>query len=367
MNRKTIRGFASLERPIQRLRAWLPSAFHRQRENAGTVDVDTRSERALGRLSITFILAVMALGSFDASASEWPDRPVKIVIPFAAGGATDLLGRALANELGKIWKQSVIVDNRPGAGGALGAEVVAKAPSDGYTLLLASGSMFTVNPHIYSRLSYSTKSFELITKVASGPMVVTVNADIPAKNVQELVAYAKANPAKVNFASAGNGSQVHMAGESFAEATGIDITHIAYKGEGPAYADLLAGVVQMAVGNINAISPLLKTGKIRALAVTGKDRVALLPDVPTVGEVGLPNYDFTGWFALGAPAATPKALTDKMYRSVQQAMAQPGMKKYLADQGMTPTLSAPGKLADDIARESGRWKELVAKRKIAVN
>lgn len=314
-----------------------------------------------------FTVGLMMFGAPGASASQWPDKPVKIVVPFAAGGATDLLGRALANELGKIWKQSVIVENRPGAGGALGAEAAAKSPSDGYTLLLASGSMFTVNPHIYGKLPYTIKSFELITKVASGPMVVTVNSDIPAKNVQQLIAHAKTNPGKVNFASAGNGSQVHMAGESFADAAGIDITHIAYKGEGPAYADLLAGVVQMAVGNINAISPLLKTGKIRALAVTGKERVALLPDVPTVGEAGLPNYDFTGWFALVAPAATPKLLTDKVYASVQQAMAQPGMKKYLAEQGMTPALSARGKLADDIAVESERWRGLVAKRKIALN
>jgi tripartite-type tricarboxylate transporter receptor subunit TctC len=312
-----------------------------------------------------FMLGAMMFSGPSAAAGEWPDKPVKIVVPFAAGGATDLLGRALANELGKIWKQSVIVENRPGAGGALGAEVVAKSASDGYTLLLASGSMFTVNPHMYARLPYTIKSFELITKVASGPMVVTVNADVPAKNMQQLIAHAKANPGKVNFASAGNGSQVHMAGESFADAAGIDIAHIAYKGEGPAYADLLAGVVQMAVGNINAISPLLKTGKIRALAVTGKERVALLPDVPTVAEAGLPNYDFTGWFALVAPASTPKALTDKVYASVQQAVAQPGMKRYLAEQGMTATLSARGKLADDIAQESERWKVLVAKRKIA--
>lgn len=319
------------------------------------------------RLSVAAVLGVMAFGSINASASEWPDKPVKLVIPFSAGGATDLLGRALGYELGKIWKQSVIVDNRPGAGGALGAEVVAKSPSDGYTLLLASGSMFTVNPYIYAKLPYTTKSFELITKVASGPMVVTTNADLPAKNMRELIAYAKANPGKVNFASAGNGSQVHMAGESFADAASIDITHVAYKGEGPAYADLLAGVVQMAVGNINAISPLLKTGKIRALAVTGKERVALLPDVPTVGEAGLPNYEFVGWFALVAPAGTPKALTDKMYASVQQALSQPGMKRYLADQGMTATLSPRGELGIEIAKESDRWKALTEKRKIIPN
>ncbi|NPC57750.1 Bug family tripartite tricarboxylate transporter substrate binding protein [Caenimonas soli] len=299
-----------------------------------------------------------------ASANEWPKQPVKLVVPFSAGGATDLLGRALANELGKIWKQSVVVDNRPGAGGALGAEIVSKSPSDGYTLLLASGSMFTVNQFIYPKLSYTLQNFDLITKVASGPMVITVNGNVPAKNVQELVSHVKANPGKVNFASAGNGSQVHMAGEAFADASGIDIVHIAYKGEGPAYADLLAGTVQMAVGNINAITPLLKTGKIRALAVTGKERAALLPDVPTATEAGLP-FEFTGWFALAAPAGTPKELIAKMYADVQQAMQQPGMKRYLADQGMSATISAPGKLGEDILKEAARWKVLVEKRKIS--
>lgn len=369
MNRELILGHARWKALRHVVRLWLQPTPMRCRATTydNAMQVEDRSQRVFGRLSVGIIFAVIACGSMNASASDWPDKPVKLVVPFAAGGATDLLGRALANELGKIWKQSVIVDNRPGAGGALGAEVVAKAPADGYTLLLASGSMFTVNPYIYSKLPYSTKSFEMITKVASGPMVVSVNADVPAKNMQELIAYAKANPAKVNFASAGNGSQVHMAGESFADASSVDITHIAYKGEGPAYADLLAGVVQMAVGNINAISPLLKTGKIRALAVTGKERVALLPEVPTVAEAGLPNYEFTGWFALVAPAGTAKGLTEKMYADVQQAVAQSGMKRYLADQGMTATLSPRGKLGEEIAKESERWKVLVSKRKIAAN
>lgn len=326
-----------------------------------------RTQQVLGRLSLVYIAASMLFGSLSATAAEWPDKPVKIVVPFAAGGATDLLGRALANELGKIWKQSVIVDNRPGAGGALGAEVVAKSPTDGYTLLLASGSMFTVNQYIYPKVSYSVQNFELITKVASGPMVITVNSNVPAKNMQELISYAKANPAKVHFASAGNGSQVHMAGEAFADASGIDIVHVPYKGEGPAYADLLAGTVQMAVGNINAISPLLKTGRIRALAVTGRERVALLPDVPTAAEAGLPTFDFIGWFALAAPAGTPKDLTAKMYADVQKAMTQPGMKRYLNDQGMAATISAPEILGEDIAKESARWKVLVGNRKITAS
>lgn len=330
-------------------------------------DVPTSSEIILGWLAMGVIGLCVVASATTATAAEWPGKPVRLVVPFAAGGATDLLGRSLANELGKAWGQSVVVDNRPGAGGSLGAEVIAKSPADGYNLLLASGSMFTVNQFIYPKLPYTIKSFDLVTKVASGPMVVTVNSQVPTNTLLELIAYAKANPGKLNFASAGNGSQVHMAGESFAEAAGIDILHIAYKGEGPAYADLLAGAVQMAVANINAIVPLLKTGKIRALAVTGKNRVDLLPDVPTVSEAGLQNYEFTGWFALVAPAGTPKPLLSKMQADVRQAVEQPTMKRYLSDQGMTAAITSTGALEGMIATESARWKALTVKRKITAN
>ncbi|HSW19863.1 MAG TPA: tripartite tricarboxylate transporter substrate binding protein [Ramlibacter sp.] len=300
----------------------------------------------------------------SAMASQWPERPVRMVVPFAAGGATDLLGRALGVELGRAWKQSVIVDNRGGAGGALGAEVVARASADGLTLLLASGSMFTVNPHIYQKLPYSDKSFEMITKVAGGPMVVTINSEVPAKNLQELIALGKKKPGSLSYASAGNGSQVHMAGAAFADASDLDLVHVPYKGEGPAYADLMAGVVQMAVGNINAISPLLKGGRLRALAVTGAERSPLLPEVPTASEAGLPGFEFVGWFGLVTPAGTPQALIAKIDADVRAASEQPGMKRYLADQGMYPMATGPDAMKRDIPKESQRWKTLVSKRNI---
>lgn len=322
------------------------------------------------RTSVVFAMFAFAIAPLyltAAHAEEWPSKPVRLVVPFAAGGATDSLARALGVELSKQWKQPVVVDNRPGAGGAVGAEVVAKSPADGYTLLLASGSMFTVNPYIYQKLPYSASSFEMISKVATGPMVITVNAKVPAKTMKELIGYAKANPGKLSFGSAGNGSQVHIAGEAFADASGIDIVHVPYKGEGPAYSDLMAGVVDMTVGNINAISPLLKGGRLRALAVTGKERSSLLPDVPTVAEAGLPGFTFSGWFALMAPAGTPKELTARMYKAVQHAVDEPGMQRYLMAQGMTKAVSPEGKLGDEIAKESGRWKTLVSKRNISAN
>jgi len=312
-------------------------------------------------------LAIAPLSMVPAHAQEWPRKPIRLVVPFASGGATDLLARAVALELGKQWNQPVVVDNRPGAGGAVGAEVVAKSAPDGYTLLLASGSMFTVNPLIYQKLPYSEQSFEMISKVASGPMVVTVNTKVPAKTMAELIGHAKGNPGKLTFASAGNGSQVHIASEAFAEAAGIQVVHVPYKGEGPAYSDLMAGTVDMTVGNINAISPLLKGGRLRALAVTGNERSPLLPEVPTAAEAGLQGFSFYGWFALMAPAGTPKELTARMYADLEKATAEPGMQRYLATQGMTRTLTPKGQLREEIAQEFGRWEPLVAKRKISAN
>lgn len=319
------------------------------------------------RRMIAWAVALSAAGLARAPvarAGAWPNKPVKLVIPFAAGGATDLLGRALAVELGKFWGQPVVVDNRPGAGGTLGAEVVSKSPADGYSLLLASSSMFTVNPFLYPKLSYTADSFDMIAKVASGPMVVTVNAAVAARDLQELIALGRSRPGSLNFASAGNGSQVHMAGEAFADAAAIQINHVPYKGEGPAYADLLAGMVQMAVGNINAISPLLKSGRLRALATTGTERSALLPDVPTVAEAGLPGFSFVGWFGLMAAAGTPQPLVARINEDVRCALEQEGMKRYLAEQGMQAAWAGPDSMRRDIGTESQRWKALVARRGI---
>jgi tripartite-type tricarboxylate transporter receptor subunit TctC len=321
--------------------------------------------RAIQALASSVLLGLLATAPVLAA---WPsDKPVRIVIPFAPGGATDLLGRALALELGKSLKQTVIVENKAGAGGGIGAQVVATAPADGYTLLLASASMFTVNPFIYAKLPYAIENFDLISKVASGPMVVTVNAEVPVKSTKELISYAKANPGKVKFSSAGIGSQTHIAGEAFADAAGVETLHIPYKGEGPGYADLMGGAIDMAVGNINAIAPLLKGGRLRALSVTGKERSSLLPNVPTTSEDGLPGFEYTGWFALMAPAGTPKAVVQRLVEDVKLAVAQPGMKRYLDEQGMTAAIVEPDALKSEIEKESAKWKALVAKKNINAN
>jgi tripartite-type tricarboxylate transporter receptor subunit TctC len=304
----------------------------------------------------------------SAFAADWPaGTTIKIEIPFAAGGATDLVGRALAVELQKNLGQTVVVEDKPGAGGTVAAVYVANAQPDGYTLMIPSGSMFTVNPFIYEKLPYTLEKFSIVCNVASGPMVVVVNAERPYKTTKELIAFAKANPGRIKFSSAGVGSQTHIAGEAFGDSAGISIVHVPYKGESPGYNDLMAGVIDMSVGNFNGVYPLLKGGRLRALSITSKERSALLPDVPTTSEDGLPGFEFTGWFALMVPAGTPKPIIDRLYKETKAAVEQPGMKSYLAQQGMVPTVATADELKAQIADEAKRWKALIEKKHISAN
>lgn len=318
---------------------------------------------ASGLAALAFCTAAASAGA----ANDWPDRPVRMVVPFAAGGATDVIARALSQRLGTLWKQPVVVENRPGAGGMVGAELVAKSAADGYTLLMASGSMFTVNPHIYSKLSYGAKDFSMITKVATGPMVVVVNPNVPARNMTELIAYAKSRPNQVNFGSAGIGSQVHMAGEALADKAGIDLVHVPYKGESLAYADLMAGHVQLVVGNIAGVAPLVASGRVRALAVTSAHRSAMLPDVPTSSESGMPGFEMVGWFALMAPAGVSAELVGKMHRDIALALADENTKAVLNAQGMSATVTTSAQLTDTISAESETWSKVVARRHLKTN
>lgn len=310
--------------------------------------------------------AVLVAGA--AQADPWPTRPVTLIVPFAAGGSTDVLGRVIAQKLSEIWKQSVVVENRLGAGGAVGAQVTAKSAADGYTMMLASGSMFTVNPFIYQRLPYSAKDFTFITNVASGPMLVVVNSELPARNLKELISLAKSQPGKLNFGSAGTGSQVHMAGEAFADAAGINITHVPYKGESLAYNDLMAGQLQLMVGNIAAASQFVKGGKLRALAVTGNERSPMLPDVPTVAEAGLTGLEnVTGWFGFVMPAGTPPRVVAKVQQDTVKVLADPDTQARLLAQGMKPVGNTPQQLSTAIATESQRWERIVKNRNLAAN
>ncbi|MDQ2736250.1 MAG: tripartite tricarboxylate transporter substrate binding protein [Pseudomonadota bacterium] len=313
--------------------------------------------RATLALAALCIAAPWSTASFAQDA--WPTKPVHLVVPFSPGGSTDVIGRMLAQKLAEMWGQSVIIDNRPGAGGNSGADLVAKSPGDGYTLLLASGSI-TINPHIYKHMPFDTKKDLVpITDVASGPMLVVVPYDSPAKNIKDLIAMAKAKPGTVNFGSAGVGSQVHLAGENFANAAKIDIVHVPYKGEAPAYTDL--------IGHFAAASALLGPGRLRALAVTGKERSPLLPDVPTAAESGLPGFENTGWFGLFAPVGTPQAVLEKIQHDTVKALASTDIKARLYVQGMSPVGNTPAEFAKAMDQESSHWAAVVKSRKLSVN
>ncbi len=325
--------------------------------------------RSLLRRTLAAAAVIPALyGVAPALAQDaWPSKPVRLVVPFVAGGSTDVVARMLGQKLSALWGQTVVIDNRGGAGGNLGADQVAKSAPDGYTLLMASGSI-TINPQIYKKMPFDTKKDLVpITNVVSGPMLVVVPESLPVRTLKELVALAKAKPGALNFGSAGVGSQVHLAAENFANATGIDIAHVPYKGEAAGYTDLIGGQVQLMVGNFAAASALLGNGRLRPLAVTGKQRSPQLPDVPTVAESGYPGFENSGWFGLLAPAGTPPEVIAKIQRDTATAMAETEMKARLYVLGMTPVANSTAEFSRQMDDEMVRWAAVVKNRKIAAN
>lgn len=313
--------------------------------------------------------ALLALTTPAAQAQDaWPNRPVRVVVPFSAGGTTDVVARALGKDLGELWGQPVVVENRAGASGNIGADAVAKAPPDGYTILMTSGSIFTVNPHIFAKLPFDpVKDFIAVTNVASGPQLVAVHPSVPAKSLKEFVALAKSKPGTLNFGSAGIGSQTHMAAENFVDAAGINATHVPYKGEAPAYADLIAGQIQFMVGNLAAGAPHVQAGTIRPLAVTSTTRSAMLPDVPTVAEAAVPGFENAGWFGFMLPAGTPQAIVNKLHADTVKVLERKEMKDRLAVHGMAPVGNQPAEFTKAIAEESKRWAQVVKSRNLKVN
>ena len=319
------------------------------------------------QLSRRFILLAGALSLALpqlAIAQAWPTKPIKLVIPFAAGGTTDILGRLLAQQLTKDLGQNVIVENKGGAGGNIAAEFVAQAPADGYTIMLASGSMLTVNPNLYKKLPVNyAKDFVYITNVASGPMLLSVSTKLPVKNFGEFIAYAKTKD--LNFGSAGIGSQVHMAGENLTYAANIPATHVPYKGESAAINDLVSGQIDFMVGNLTAATGFAKNGQIKPLAVTSAKRVKQLPDIPTVAEAGIPGFESTGWFGLVAPANTPKVITDKIYEATVKAVGSEAMKKSLDLNGLTAVVNTQKDFDAQIKSESASWEKVIKGRNIS--
>lgn len=310
-------------------------------------------------------LSVGLMGA--AHATNWPTQTVTIVVPFSPGGTTDVVGRMMAEKLGAMWGQSVVVENRLGAGGNVGTAGVARAKADGNTLLMASGSILTVSPHLYKELPFNVeKDFEFITNVASGPMVVVTSKNVQAKTLKELIDYAKKNPEKLNMGSAGLGTQVHMAGENFSYAADVKMTHVPYRGEAAAYTELMAGQIDVVVGNVGAVSGLVDSGRINALAVTGDKRAPMLKDVPTADEAGLKGFTNYGWFGFVAPAGTPKEVVEKIQQDTVKVLAMPEVKARLEQIGMTPVGNTPAEFTQEIKKESDYWAKVVKDRNVVI-
>jgi tripartite-type tricarboxylate transporter receptor subunit TctC len=295
-------------------------------------------------------LAFLTLAAFalPLHAQDYPSKPVRIIVPYTAGGSSDAVARIVGQKLETYLKQPVIIENRPGGNAHIGTEYVAKAAPDGYTLLLAGMTTHAAAPALYKKLSYDPiKDFAPITNCIDSPLVVVVHPSVPASSLQELVAYAKANPGKLNYGSAGVGNTLHLAGEVFRMATGTNLVHVPYKGASQALQDLLGGRIQMMIDLPQTPLPQIQAGKLRALAVTGQERLSLLPDVPTTAEAGVPQFRFATWIGLVAPAGTPPAIVQRLHADITRALAQPDVKEAFAQRAM---LVAPSESPDAYAR-----------------
>jgi tripartite-type tricarboxylate transporter receptor subunit TctC len=310
------------------------------------------------------ILASVFLGAAPALAQNYPTKPVRIVVPFSPGGATDVVTRIVAQKLNEIWGQQVLVDNRAGASGNIGGEIAAKAPPDGYTVFMTSGSIVTANQHLFKRMPFNPeKDLAAVTNVASGPQAIVVHPSLPVKSLKDFIALAKSKPNGLTYGSAGIGTQTHLAAENFLYTAKIDLVHVPYKGEAPALVDLMGGQIFMVTPNLAASIEFVKQGRLHALAVTSKERSKQLPDVPSASET-LPGFENLGWFGFMVPAATPKAIIDKLYRDTAQALKAPDIGARFEKLGMAPVGNTPDAFAQAIKAESARWAKIVRERKL---
>ncbi|MBR1283532.1 MULTISPECIES: tripartite tricarboxylate transporter substrate binding protein [unclassified Bradyrhizobium] len=311
--------------------------------------------------ALAVIIAVGFAASLNsAQAQNYPTRAITLVIPFAPGGSTSIVGRGIADKMSELLGEKVVVDNRPGAGGTIGTKAVAKSDPDGYTLVLGYTGTLAIGPSLYKSAGYDPrKDFAPIGLIGNAPNSLVVHPSFPAKTVAELIAHAKANPGKVNFGSAGAGTVSHITGEYFARTAGITLVHIPYKGTGPALTDLLGGHIPMAFAPIPASHPNVSAGKLRALAVTSTTRSSLLPDVPTMAEAGLAGFDASLYYGLAAPAGTPRPIIDKLNKVLRDALGSDEVKRQLANDGTEITPGTPEDYADFIDKDEKKWSQLI--------
>ncbi len=313
----------------------------------------------------TVVLGLAAALTTPAAQAAYPERPIRWIVPFPAAGAMDNIARTLGEEMSQTLGQSIVVENRPGAGGNIGAELVARSPADGYTMLIVANGM-AVNPALYRKLSYDPiKDFAPVSLLAVVPNVLVANkAKTSAKTVPEVIASAKSQPGKYTYASAGNGTSIHLAGELFTSMAGVELLHVPYKGSGPAVTDLLGGQVDYMFDSITSAKPHIDAGKLTAIAVTTSKRSATLPNVPTVAEAGLPGYELSPWFAAFVPAGTPPAVVESLNRAMVEALRKPAVQKRLAAIGAEPIGSTPAELKQHLAKETDKWGKLIRTRGI---
>jgi len=306
------------------------------------------------------LIFILLFAAGLACAQSYPVRPIRIIVPFPPGGGNDTVARAIAQEASPGLGQSIVVDNRPGAGGIIGAQEAARAAPDGYTLFLGGVGSHAVNPNLHSKLPYDPiKDFAPITLVASAPSVLVVHPSVPARTIAEFAAYARANPGKLNYASNGNGSSSHMAAVLYETNAGVKMTHVPYKGFGPALTDLMSGRIELMFNSIVAILPHIQSGKLRALAVTSRTRSSLLPEVPTIAEAGWPQYEAGSWYGILAPGGTPPAVIERLHSEIVKSLKTAEVQKRLAGEGAEIIGSTPGEFAAHIKGELSRMREAV--------
>jgi tripartite-type tricarboxylate transporter receptor subunit TctC len=302
-----------------------------------------------------------------AHAQSWPTKPIKLIVPYPPGGGTDVIARIVQEPLAKELGQQVIIDNRGGAGGSIGSALAAQSPSDGYTVLFTLSS-HTINPAIYTKLPFDTeKDFSSVVTVASLPQILVANPNFPAKTVKEVIEMAKAKPGSISYASVGNGSPGHLAGAMMATDAGVDMTHIPYRGGGPAVTDVMAGQVPLLWVSIPAAAQFVKAGKLRALAVSTVKRSAVFPDVPTMVESGFKGFEVDSWYAMFVPAKTPQAIIDRINKAAVNVLAQPEVKEKLLGQGAEAVGDTPAQLSGVVKKEIAKWKQVVKSANIKVD
>jgi tripartite-type tricarboxylate transporter receptor subunit TctC len=320
-----------------------------------------KAMRALQRYAVAALVAAgVAVSPTPAYSQNYPVRPVRFICPFPSGDGVDLITRIVGSALGEAWGVQVIVDNRPGAGGTIGADIAAKAASDGYTVLMGTTATLAIAPALYRKLPYDgSRDFAPVSMIGAAPNVLVVHPSAPAKSVGELIAYAKAHPRKVNYGSAGVGTTLHLSMEMFGSMSGIDVVHVPYKGGAPALADLLGGNVMAMFGAQPLLLSHIKAGKVRALAVSSAKRSALLPSVPTVAESGVPGFEVTVWYSMLAPAGTPAPILAKLNSDLVKVLTGPEVRRRFTENGVEAAASTPEQLAAFVKSEAVKWSKAV--------